>query len=85
MRKYIVENAYNICKKNYNSIHNGNKLSYYINSIANKHIGFFIPCLLKSGGMYAILKHEGILRDNGLDFDLILANSNINLTYFKFL
>ena len=38
MKKYIGDNAYNICKKNYNSIHNGNILSYYINSISNNHI-----------------------------------------------
>ena len=83
MRKYIGENSYNFCKKKYNSIYKGSQFANYIKSIANKHIGFFIPCLLNSGGMYAILKHASILGDIGWDFDLILPNSNINLYEFQ--
>ena len=83
MRKYIGENAYNFYKKNYNSIYVGSQFANYINSIANKHIGFFIPCLLNSGGMYVILKHACILTDKGWDVDLILPNSNINLYEFQ--
>jgi glycosyltransferase involved in cell wall biosynthesis len=82
IRKYIGENAYNFCKKNYNSIYVGSRFANYINSIANKHIGFFIPCLLNSGGMYVILKHACILKDKGWDVDLILPNSNIDLYEF---
>ena len=83
IRKYIGENAYNFCKKNYNSIYVGSQFANYINSIANKHIGFFIPCLLNSGGMYVLLKHACILTDKGWDVDLIIPNSNINLYEFQ--
>ena len=49
--------------------------------MANKHIGFFFPSLLNSGGLYVILKHACILQDIGWDVDFILPNSTINLTY----
>ena len=83
LRKYIGENAYNFCKTNYNSIYIGSQLANYINSIANKHIGIFIPSILNSGGMYAKLKHACILRDYRWDVDLVVHNSNIKLYEFQ--
>ena len=83
LRKYIGENAHKICRKKYNTIYTGNKLANYINSIANKHIGFFIPSLLNSGGMYVILKHACILQDEGWDVDFILPNVTINIYEFQ--
>ena len=83
LRKYIGENAHKICRKKYNTLHTGRKLSQYINSIANKHIGFFIPSLLNSGGMYVILKHACILQDEGWDVDLIVPNVTINIYEFQ--
>jgi len=76
LRKYIGENAYNVCKRKYNTIYTGRKLSNYINKIANKHIGFFLPSLDISGGIYVILKHACILKDEGWDVDLILPQGN---------
>ena len=72
LRKYIGENAYNVCKRKYNTIYSGRKLANYINKIANKHIGFFLPSLDISGGIYVILKHACILKDEGWDVDLIV-------------
>ena len=69
LRKYIAENAYNKCKIEYNTIYSGAKFSNYINSMTNKHIGFFLPSLLNSGGLYVILKHACILQDVGWDVD----------------
>ena len=83
LRKYIGENAYNHCKKEYNTIYSGAKFANYINSIANRHIGFFLPSLLNSGGLYVILKHACILKDIRWDVDFILPNSTINLYEFQ--
>ena len=83
LRKIIGENAYHYCKKRYNTIYTGRKLSYYINSIANKHIGFFLPSLQISGGIYVILKHASILKDEGWDVDLILPSFNTNSFEFE--
>ena len=83
LRNIIGENAHKVCKKKYNTIYSGKKLSNYINSIANKNIGFFIPCLLNSGGMYVILKHASILKEDGWDVDLILPNGTINIYEFQ--
>ena len=76
LRKYIGENAYYFCKRKYNTIYSGRKLANYINKIANKHIGFFLPSLDKSGGIYVILKLACNLKDEGWDVDLILPQGN---------
>ena len=83
LRKRIGENAYNICKKNYVTIYTGRKLVNHINTIANKHIGFFLPSLRVCGGIYVILKHAIILKDEGWDVDLILPRISIDLFEFQ--
>ena len=83
LRKTIGENAFNECKYKYNTIYTGIKLANYINSISNKHIGFFIPSLQISGGIYVILKHACILKDIGYDVDLILPEVTIDLFEFQ--
>ena len=82
LRKTLGENAYNVCKYKYNTIYTGRKFANYINLIANKHIGFFLPSLQISEVIYIILKHACILKDIGWDVDLILPEIRINL--FKF-
>ena len=82
LRKTLGENAYNICKYKYNTIYSGKNFANYINSFSNKHIGFFLPSLQISGGIYVILKHACILKDNGWDVDLIVNKFEMNL--FKF-
>ena len=83
LRKTIGENAYNVCKYNYNSIYTGTNLVHFINSFANKHIGFFLPSLKICGGIYVILKHACILKDNGWDVDLIVPEFKIDLFEFQ--
>ena len=83
LRKTLGENAYNLCKKKYNTIYTGSKLSNYINSIANKHIGFFLPSFQISGGIYVILKHACILKDIGWDVDIIFPSVNIDILEFE--
>jgi glycosyltransferase involved in cell wall biosynthesis len=83
LRKTIGENAYHFCESNYNTIYTGRKFANYINSIENKHIGFFLPSLQISGGIYVILKHACILQDEGWDVDLILPDTSINLFEFQ--
>ena len=61
MRKIIGENAYNICKNKYNTLYTGHDLSNFINNFSSKHIGFYLPSLQISGGVYVILKHACIL------------------------
>ena len=58
LRKTLGENAYNICKYKYNTIYSGKNFANYINSFSNKHIGFFLPSLQISGGIYVILKQH---------------------------
>ena len=82
LRKTLGENAYNVCKYKYNTIYTGRKFANYINLIANKHIGFFLPSLQISEGIYIILKHACILKDVWWDVYLILPEIRINL--FKF-
>ena len=72
LRKIIGNNAYNICKKEYNTIYNYKNLVNYINSISNKHIGFFLPSVQISGGVYVAMKHALILKEQGWDVDLIV-------------
>ena len=83
LRKSIGEKAYKTCKKKYNSIYTGKNISNYINSISSKHIGFFIPDLHISGGIYVILKHACILKDEGWDVDLIMPNGKADLFEFQ--
>ena len=83
IRKKIGENAYNVCKKKYNTIYSGIKLAKYINSISNKHIGFFLPSLQVFGGIYVILKHACFLQDEGWDVDFIFSNIEINRFEFQ--
>ena len=84
LRKRIGENAYNFCINDYNTLYTGTKLVSYINSIASKHIGFFLPSLQISGGIYVILKHAWILQKEGWDVDLILPESEIDLFEFQY-
>ena len=67
LRRVIGENAYKKCNKKYNSI-------------ANKHIGFFLPFIKIFGGIYVILKHACILQDLGWDVDLIVPDKT-NTTF----
>jgi len=83
LRKMIGENAYHFCKKKYNTIYSGRKLSLFINSITNKHIGFFLPSLVISGGIYVILKHASFLKAEGWDVDLILPSTKKKFFEFK--
>ena len=83
LRKIIGDNAYNFCKEEYNTIYTGKKLAKYINSITNKHIGFFLPSLQISGGIYVVLKHACILQEEGWDVDLILPEEKIDLFEFE--
>ena len=83
LREILGENAYNICKEKYNTLYTGYKIVNYINSIANKHIGFYIPSLQISGGIYVILKHAYILKGSGWDVDLIIPFGNTNLLTFQ--
>ena len=83
LRKTIGENAYNVCKKKYNTIYNGRKLATFINSIANKHIGFFLPFIKIFGGIYVVLKHACILQDEGWDVDLIVPDKTNSTFEFQ--
>jgi glycosyltransferase involved in cell wall biosynthesis len=83
LRKIIGKNAYKTCKKKYNSIYTGRKLVNHINSIANKHIGFFLPSLSISGGIYVILKHACYLKDEGWDVDMIIPKAESQLFEFE--
>ena len=83
LRRNIGENAYFFCKRKYNTIYTGINLANYINSISNKHIGFFLPSLKISGGVYVILKHASFLKDEKWDVDLIVPFSTMNLYEFQ--
>mgnify|MGYP002626550565 CR=1 FL=1 len=83
LRKIIGENSYNFCKEKYNTLYTGRYLVNYINSIANKHIGFYLPSLQISGGIYVVLKHACILQDSGWDVEIILPDASIYLLEFQ--
>ena len=83
IRKILGENAFNICKDEYNTLYTGYKLVNYINSITKKHIGFYLPSLVNSGGIYVILKHASILKEIGWDVDLIIPKGDIDLFTFE--
>ena len=82
LRKNIASNAFEACKKNYNTISTGNRLASHINLVSNKHIGFVLPSLVISGGIYVVLEHASFLQDSGWDVDLIIPKAN--LTFFEF-
>lgn len=83
LRKNIAEAAYEVCKEKYNTLLTGKRLSNYINSVANKHIGFIIPSLDISGGIKVILIHASYLQDEGWDVDLFVPESRSNIFEFK--
>lgn len=83
LRKIIGNNAYRICKEEYNTIYNHNNLVNYINSISNKHIGFFLPSLKISGGVYVAIKHALILKEQGWDVDLIVPTEKKLILEFE--
>lgn len=83
LRQTIGENAFEVCKEKYSSFSNGNRLSNYINSVANKHIGFVLPSLKISGGIYVVLEHASFLQDSGWDVDLFIPQTNLTFVEFK--
>ena len=83
LRKLLGENAYNICKEKYNTLYTGYKFANYINSISNKHIGFYLPSLKNAGGIYVILMHAYILKEIGWDVDLIIPEADVDLFTFE--
>ena len=87
LRRIIGENAYEYCRKEYNTLYNHNKLVNFINLISPKHIGFFLPSLKISGEVYVVLKHAIFLQDEGWDVDIIIPNNNFintEITLFDF-
>ena len=83
LRRTLGENAYFFCKRKYNTIYTGINLANYLNSISNRHIGFFLPSLKISGGVYVILKHASLLKDEKWDVDLIVPFSYIDIFEFE--
>ena len=82
-RKKLGENAYTFCKNKYNTLYTANYFSNFINSISNKHIGFYLPKIVISGGIYVILKHACILQDSGYDVDLIVPEGKAGIFEFQ--
>ena len=82
-RKKLGENAYTFCKNKYNTLYTANYFSNFINSISNKHIGFYLPKIVISGGIYVILKHACILQDSGYDVDLIVPEGKTGIFEFQ--
>ena len=83
LRKTIGNNAFEACKKEYNTIETGYRLTNYFNSFDRKHIGFFIPTLQISGGIRVVLVHSLFLQEIGYDVDLIVPESKINILEFQ--
>ena len=83
LRKTIGNNAYQFCQKEYNTIYNHKKLVNFINSFSSKNIGFFLPSLQISGGVYVALKHAIFLKEEGWDVDLIVPNEKYDLFEFE--
>ena len=82
-RRHLGENAFKYCENEYNTIYNGYKFGNFINSISNKHIGFYLPTLEVYGGIYVILKHALILKSIGWDVDLIIPEGKSKLFEFQ--
>ena len=83
LRINIASNALEVCKEEYNTLSTGNKLASFINSILDKHIGFVLPSLIISGGIYVVLEHALFLQDSGWDVDFLIPETNINFIEFK--
>ena len=83
LRINIASNAFEVCKEQYNTLSTGNKLARFINSISNRHIGFVLPSLIISGGIYVVLEHASFLQDSGWDVDFLIPEANINFIGFK--
>ena len=83
LRKTIGNNAFEVCKDEYNTHKTGNRLANYIYSFSKMHIGFFIPSLEISGGIRVVLVHSLFLQENGYDVDLIVYESNIDFIVFQ--
>ena len=82
-RQTIASNAFKVCKEKYNSLSTGNRLANHINSVANKHIGFVLPSLQISGGVYVVLEHASFLQDSGWDVDILIPQTKLNFVEFK--
>ena len=83
VRKNIGKNAYNVCQRKYNTIYTSLGITNFINSITNRHIGFYIPSLHSTGGFYVIMNHACILKDEGWDVELILPETSLNLFEYQ--
>ena len=83
LRINIASNAFEVCKDKYNALSTGYKLANYLNSVANKHIGFVLPSFFISGGIYVVLEHASFLQDSGWDVDFLIPETNINFIEFK--
>ena len=83
LRKSIGVNAFETVKNEYNSVKTGYRLTNYLNSVASKHIGFFLPSLQISGGVKVILVHSLFLQEKGYDVDLIIPKSDQTLYEFQ--
>jgi glycosyltransferase involved in cell wall biosynthesis len=83
LRKTIGNNAFEVCKDEYNTLKTGNRLANYIYTFVRMHIGFFLPSLEISGGIRVVLVHSLFLQENGYDVDLIVPESNIDFITFQ--
>ena len=83
LRINIASNAFEVCKDQYNTLSTGSKLVNFINSISNRHIGFVLPSLIISGGIYVVLEHASFLQDSGWDVDFLIPETNVNFIEFK--
>jgi len=83
LRENIARKAYDICKQQYNTLLTSSKFCHFINSVANKHIGFFIPSLKFAGGIRVAFIHASFLQDEGWDVDIIVPGINLNFIEFK--
>ena len=82
LQNMIGENAYKVCIEKYNALRTGINLSYYLNSITNKHIGFISPSSVISGGVKVILTHASFLQDEGWDVDIIIPETKKHFIEF---
>ena len=84
VKKNIADNAFEVCKKEYNTLMTGHRLSNYINLIANKHIGFVLPSNGISGGILVVLIHASYLKDEGWDVDIFVPETEKNQNFVEF-
>ena len=83
LQKSIAKKAFEVVKKKYNTLETSFRLSNYINSITNKHIGFVLPSLQISGGIRVVLMHASFLQDEGWDVDLLVPQTNIYIFEYQ--